>query len=69
MVRHRSQGIVDTPAFDASLEAIARTSEVAMPTVTIRAKRQAIAKAYGCYRVEDLMDDFYYARRHLAKLP
>jgi hypothetical protein len=36
--------------------------------VTTKAKCQAIIKAYGCHRVEDDMDDFYYARRHLAKL-
>ena len=37
-------------------------------TVTAKAKRQAIAKAYGCNPVETDMDDFYYARRQLAKL-
>jgi hypothetical protein len=37
--------------------------------VTIKAKREAIAKAYGCHPVEADMDDFYYNRRHLAKLP
>jgi phytoene/squalene synthetase len=40
-----------------------------MPNVTIKAKRDAIIKAYGCYRVEDDMDNVYYARRDLAKLP
>jgi hypothetical protein len=41
-----------------------------MPAKTnIKAKRTAIAKAYGCLRVEDDMDGFYYSRRHLAKLP
>jgi hypothetical protein len=49
--------------------------EVAMPArvstkaVSIKAKREAIIKAYGCHRVEGDMDDFYYNRRHLAKLP
>jgi hypothetical protein len=37
-------------------------------TVTTKAKRQAIAKAYGCNPAETDMDDFYYARRQLAKL-
>jgi hypothetical protein len=40
-----------------------------MPKVSTKAKRTAIAKAYGCAPVETDMDDFYYSRRHLAKLP
>jgi hypothetical protein len=68
-------------AWDASLSATNTGSEitgnkreVAMPkastkTVTTKAKREAIAKAYGCHPVEADMDDFYYGRRHLAKLP
>jgi hypothetical protein len=58
------------PAFDAILEAIASTSEVAMPAVTAKAKRQAIAKAYGEYPFDpkDGLEDFYYRRRHLAKV-
>jgi hypothetical protein len=35
----------------------------------VKAKRKAIVKAYGCAPVEDDMDDFYYSRRHLAKVP
>ena len=37
--------------------------------VTAKAKRQAIVKAYGRSQVEVDMDNFYYARRDLAKLP
>ena len=40
-----------------------------MPTVTAKAKREAIAKAYGCPPVETDMDDVYYSRRKLAKVP
>jgi hypothetical protein len=43
--------------------------EAAMPTtVTTKAKRLAIVQAYGCHRIEDCMDGFYYSLRHLAKL-
>jgi hypothetical protein len=40
-----------------------------MPKVTTKAKRAAIVKAYGCPPVETDMDDFYYSRRKLAKVP
>jgi hypothetical protein len=43
-------------------------ARVSTKAVTTKAKRQAIVKAYGFHRAEDLMDDFYYTRRHLAKL-
>jgi hypothetical protein len=39
-------------------------------TVTAKAKREAIAKAYGEYpfHPKEGVDDFYYRRRHLAKV-
>jgi hypothetical protein len=40
----------------------------AKPRITVKAKRAAIAEAYGCLPVETDMHDFYYSRRHLAKL-
>jgi hypothetical protein len=41
-----------------------------MPAVTAKAKRQAIAKAHGeCpFDPKDGLGDFYYRRRHLAKM-
>jgi hypothetical protein len=62
---------VDSPGIrrdSFGLLALTKHREVTMPRITAKAKRQAIVEAYGCHRIEDDMDDFYYARRHLAKL-